>query len=129
MASHAFRDSLLILIVQSSRVLSRVLSDFIIDNFSCRILIMGRWQAIDAVDNGINQYNTDLSPKYVINTYLSSRVGRLNLNWTDPDQSAEQENDAFRKAMMLAGNEFLEVIFKKCIVMFIYRFSSFLSLL
>lgn len=67
-------------------------------------------EAIDAVDNGINQYNTDLSPKYVINTYLSSRVGRLNLNWTDPDQSAEQENDAFRKAMMLAGNEFLESI-------------------
>lgn len=65
-------------------------------------------EAIDAADNGINQYNTDLSPKYVINTYLSSRVGRMNLGWTDPDQSAEQENDAFLKAMMLAGKEFSE---------------------
>lgn len=66
-------------------------------------------QAVDAVDNGINQYNTDSPPKYVINTYLSSRVGRLNLNWTDADQSAEREDDDFIKAMTLAGNEFLEV--------------------
>lgn len=28
----------------------------------------------------------------------------------DPDQSAEKENAAFEKAMMLAGSEFLEVI-------------------
>lgn len=67
------------------------------------------WQAIDAVDNGINQYDIDATPKYFINTYLSSRVGRLNLSWTDPDQSAERENDAFQKAMALAGSEFLEV--------------------
>lgn len=67
-------------------------------------------QAIDAADNGINQYDTNLSPKYVINTYLSSRVGRLNLDWTDPDQSAEREDAAFQKAMTLAGNEFLETI-------------------
>lgn len=85
-------------------------------------------EAIDAADNGINQYNTDLSPKYVINTYLSSRVGRMNLGWTDPDQSAEQENDAFLKAMMLAGKEFSEVklsephshvLFIICLVSFI----------
>ncbi|XP_021763669.1 UPF0160 protein-like [Chenopodium quinoa] len=67
-------------------------------------------EAVDAVDNGINQYKTDISPEYVINTYLSSRVGRLNLGWTDPDQSAEREDDAFLKAMTLAGNEFLESI-------------------
>ncbi|KAL2921762.1 UPF0160 protein MYG1 mitochondrial [Bienertia sinuspersici] len=67
-------------------------------------------EAVDAVDNGINQYDTDLSPKYVISTYLSSRVGRLNLNWTDTDQSPEREDDAFQKAMTLAGNEFLENI-------------------
>lgn len=43
------------------------------------------------------------------NTGLSSRVGRLNLDWTDPDQSADKENEAFHKAMTLAGGEFLEV--------------------
>ncbi|KAK9665207.1 hypothetical protein RND81_14G097600 [Saponaria officinalis] len=67
-------------------------------------------EAVDAADNGINQYSSDLSPKYAINTYLSSRVGRLNLSWADPDQSSERENDAFLKAVTLAGSEFLESI-------------------
>lgn len=65
-------------------------------------------EAIDAIDNGINQYDTDLPPRYINNTHLSSRVGRLNLDWTDPDQSAEKENEAFGRAMNLAGGEFLE---------------------
>ncbi|XP_020261559.1 UPF0160 protein-like [Asparagus officinalis] len=65
-------------------------------------------EAIDAIDNGVNQYDTDLPPKYVNNTNLSSRVGRLNLDWMDPDQSSEKENAAFEKAMVLAGSEFLE---------------------
>ncbi|KAH7686885.1 Metal-dependent protein hydrolase protein [Dioscorea alata] len=67
-------------------------------------------EAIDAIDNGINQYDTDQPPKYVNNTYLSSRVGRLNLNWMDPDQSAEKENAAFQQAMIVAGSEFLESV-------------------
>lgn len=66
-------------------------------------------QAIDAIDNGINQYDTDQPPKYVNNTHLSSRVGRFNLDWTDPDQSQEKENEAFQRAMALAGSEFLDV--------------------
>lgn len=66
-------------------------------------------QAIDAVDNGINQYDTDQPPKYVNNTHLSSRVGHLNLEWMDPDQSSEKENAAFQQAMILAGGEFLDV--------------------
>lgn len=45
------------------------------------------------------------------NTNLSSRVGRLNLEWTNPDQSSKNENEAFQRAMMMAGKEFLEVIF------------------
>lgn len=45
------------------------------------------------------------------NTSLSSRIGRLNLDWTDPDQSIENENEAFQCAMVLAGNEFVEVRF------------------
>lgn len=66
-------------------------------------------QAIDAIDNGINQYDTDQPPRYVNNTHLSSRVGRFNLDWVDPDQSADKENEAFQRAMALAGSEFLDV--------------------
>ncbi|CAN1779255.1 MYG1 exonuclease [Linum perenne] len=65
-------------------------------------------EAIDAVDNGINRYDTDQPPKYVHNTHLSSRVGRLNLDWIEPDQSSEKENEAFQRAMALAGSEFLD---------------------
>ncbi|KAL3499162.1 hypothetical protein ACH5RR_038255 [Cinchona calisaya] len=65
-------------------------------------------EAIDAIDNGINQYDTDQLPKYVNNTHLSSRVGRLNLDWIDPNQSSEKENEAFERAMILAGSEFLD---------------------
>uniref|UniRef100_M4E9J8 Uncharacterized protein n=2 Tax=Brassica campestris TaxID=3711 RepID=M4E9J8_BRACM len=67
-------------------------------------------EAIDAVDNGINQYDTDKPPRYVNNTHLSSRVGRLNLDWIDPDQSQEKENEAFQLAMALAGEEFLQSV-------------------
>ncbi|KAL9676546.1 hypothetical protein QQ045_004760 [Rhodiola kirilowii] len=67
-------------------------------------------EAVDAIDNGINQYDTDQPPRYVNNTGLSSRVGRLNLDWNDPDQSAEKENEAFQGAMFLAGKEFLESV-------------------
>ncbi|KVH95283.1 Metal-dependent protein hydrolase [Cynara cardunculus var. scolymus] len=67
-------------------------------------------EAIDAIDNGINQYDTDQPPKYVNNTHLSSRVGKFNLDWTDPDQSSEKENEAFQKAMALAGSEFLDSV-------------------
>uniref|UniRef100_A0A7N0U5P1 Metal-dependent protein hydrolase n=1 Tax=Kalanchoe fedtschenkoi TaxID=63787 RepID=A0A7N0U5P1_KALFE len=67
-------------------------------------------EAVDAIDNGINQYDTDQPPGYVNNTGLSSRVGRLNQDWSDPDQSAEKENEAFQGAMTLAGKEFLESV-------------------
>ncbi|KAF6147517.1 hypothetical protein GIB67_014656 [Kingdonia uniflora] len=67
-------------------------------------------EAIDAVDNGISRYDTDMPPKYVNNTHLSSRVGRLNLDWMDVDQSSERENAAFQRAMTLAGGEFLESV-------------------
>ena len=40
---------------------------------------------------------------------MSSRVGSLNLDWVDPDQSSDTENEAFQRAMTLAGSEFLEV--------------------
>lgn len=37
-----------------------------------------------------------------------SRIGRLNLDWVDLDQSQERENEAFQHAVTLAGSEFLE---------------------
>ncbi|KAK6933971.1 Metal-dependent protein hydrolase [Dillenia turbinata] len=67
-------------------------------------------EAIDAIDNGINQFDTDQPPRYVNNTHLSSRVGRLNLDWVDHDQSPEKENEAFQRAMTLAGSEFLDSV-------------------
>ncbi|XP_019189053.1 PREDICTED: UPF0160 protein-like [Ipomoea nil] len=67
-------------------------------------------EAVDAVDNGINQYDIDQPPRYVNNTSLSSRVGKLNLDWIDPDQSPKKEDKAFQSAMTLAGREFLECI-------------------
>ncbi|KAL4574737.1 hypothetical protein LXL04_021573 [Taraxacum kok-saghyz] len=82
-------------------------------SFHCAI-----YQAVDAIDNGINQYETDQLPRYVKNTTLSSRISRLNLNWYDNDQSPEKEDQAFHRAMNLAGNEFMDVrflIFNKCI--------------
>lgn len=69
------------------------------------------------MDNGINRYDTDQPPRYVNNTHLSSRVGRLNLDWIDPDQSQEKENEAFQRAMALAGKEFLEVRYLLCNIM------------
>ncbi|KAG6791546.1 hypothetical protein POTOM_000669 [Populus tomentosa] len=68
-------------------------------------------QATDAIDNGINQYDMDQPPRYVNSTHLSSRVGKLNLDWADPDQSPKKENEAFERAMALAGSEFLDVSF------------------
>ncbi|KAI3787547.1 hypothetical protein L1987_42096 [Smallanthus sonchifolius] len=68
------------------------------------------YKAIDAIDNGINRYDIDQPPKYVNNTHLSSRVGKFNLDWTDPDQSSEKENEAFQRAITLAGTEFLDSV-------------------
>ncbi|KAL2609437.1 hypothetical protein R1flu_028010 [Riccia fluitans] len=64
-------------------------------------------EAIDAVDNGINQYDTNAPPKYANDTYLSARVGRLNPDWMD-ENSPEKEDQAFHQAMELAGKEFLD---------------------
>lgn len=84
------------------------------------------WQAVDAIDNGINQYDVDQPPRYVNATGLSYRVARLNLDWVDPDQSSERENAAFWQAMTLAGSEFLEVQFSSVMVIFFHEafFSS-----
>ncbi|PSS32294.1 UPF0160 protein, partial [Actinidia chinensis var. chinensis] len=69
-------------------------------------------EAVDALDNGINQYNTDQLPRYVNNTNLTSRVVRLNVNWADLDQSMARENEAFQRAMTLSGTR---SIVKECL--------------
>jgi uncharacterized UPF0160 family protein len=35
-------------------------------------------EGLDAIDNGINQYPGDEAARYINNTHLPSRVGRLN---------------------------------------------------
>lgn len=75
-----------------------------ISDNSCHWLLQG----IDGIDNGVNQYDTDKPPRYVNDTHLSARVGRLNPDWMD-EQTTDNENKAFHRAMSLTGGEFLEV--------------------
>lgn len=85
------------------------ISEIVLTCFFLFVKMLFYFQSVDAVDNGVNQYDLDESPKYVINTGLGSRIKRFNLDWTDSDQSSDAENEAFHRAMALAGGEFLEV--------------------
>ena len=60
-------------------------------------------EAVDAIDNGVNMYDTDAPPKYENNTGLSSRVGKLNPAWNEPSDAATQATQ-FAKAMELTGS-------------------------
>ena len=68
-------------------------------------------EAIDAIDNGVSQYDTTLKPTYRINTDLSSRVGYLNNShpWDPTSQHATQD-DRFEAASQLTGREFTEAL-------------------
>ncbi|CAI7878454.1 unnamed protein product, partial [Closterium sp. NIES-54] len=66
-------------------------------------------EALDAIDNGVNQFESDHPPRYVNNTHLSARVGRFNPDWLD-DASPAAQDAAFQKAMALAGEEFVEAV-------------------
>ncbi|KAI0757011.1 GAMM1 protein [Daedaleopsis nitida] len=63
-------------------------------------------EAIDAIDNGINQYPTDLQPKYRNRTDVSSRVGHLNPAWNE-SADAQTVDAKFLQASALVGTEFL----------------------
>eukprot|EP00898_Chlorokybus_atmophyticus_P005970 jgi/Chlat1/6374/Chrsp44S05832 len=65
--------------------------------------------AIDAVDNGVNPYDTNEPPKYTNNTTLGARVGHLNPSWNE-DQSPEARYARFLKAMALTGAEFEDAV-------------------
>lgn len=62
-------------------------------------------EEIDGIDNGINQ--TEETPKYRINTHISKRVAHLNPRWNEDDFD---EEELFKKAMKLVGNEFIDRI-------------------
>ncbi|DBB18394.1 hypothetical protein WJX82_003401 [Trebouxia sp. C0006] len=66
-------------------------------------------EAVDGIDNGVNQYESDKPARYVSNTNLSSRVGNLNPPWNG-DQSEEASNAQFQKAMQLTGHEFSDAL-------------------
>ncbi|CAD7700207.1 unnamed protein product [Ostreobium quekettii] len=64
-------------------------------------------EAVDANDNGINQWEGDAPPKYVNNTTLGARVNFLNPNWNE-DSSPEVLYKLFMKAVELTGSEFAD---------------------
>eukprot|EP00996_Jenningsia_fusiforme_P001915 NODE_2769_length_1123_cov_36.922719_g2542_i0.p1 GENE.NODE_2769_length_1123_cov_36.922719_g2542_i0~~NODE_2769_length_1123_cov_36.922719_g2542_i0.p1 ORF type:complete len:332 (+),score=53.53 NODE_2769_length_1123_cov_36.922719_g2542_i0:52-1047(+) len=67
-------------------------------------------EAVDAIDNGITQWDTTEPPRYLITTSLSSRVGRLNPGWNAGAVTDEQRDAAFMKAVDLVGKEFTECV-------------------
>lgn len=64
-------------------------------------------EAIDAIDNGISQYPTDISPKYRVRTDVSARVGYLNPAWNQSVDSKTVDSQ-FLKASALVGDEFVD---------------------
>lgn len=66
--------------------------------------------AIDAIDNGISQWDTkDTPPRYLVKTDLSSRVGNLNPRW-DEEDPPEVYDRQFQKAVELTGAEFSDAL-------------------
>jgi uncharacterized UPF0160 family protein len=63
--------------------------------------------ALDGIDNGISQYDTNSEARYAITTDLSSRVSYLNQDW-DEDWTKEQNNARFEDAISLTGKEFTD---------------------
>ena len=64
-------------------------------------------EGIDGIDNGVNQYDTDLPPRYSVKTDLSSRVAGLNPSWNDENQDTEA---GFAKAIEMVRAEFLDSV-------------------
>ncbi|XP_038608331.1 MYG1 exonuclease [Tachyglossus aculeatus] len=62
-------------------------------------------EEVDAVDNGIAQWEGAAEPLYKVTTTLSARVARLNPRWNDPDGDAQAR---FHQAMELVRDEFLQ---------------------
>lgn len=61
-------------------------------------------EAIDGIDNGIQQY-PGATPLYKSRTDLSARVGYLNPSWNEKSDAADSDR-RFEKASLMAGEEF-----------------------
>lgn len=72
-------------------------------------LYKGFVEEVDAVDNGINQYDTEKPARYESNTNLSARISRINPDWME-ENTAEKEDCLFLSAMKVAGSEFDEML-------------------
>jgi len=55
-------------------------------------------EAVDAIDNGVNQFESDAPPKYVNNTHLSARVANLNPDWYEECTGTYLLSFAFSKS-------------------------------
>ena len=66
-------------------------------------------EAVDAIDNGVNQYEGEGPPRYVNGTTLSARVGGLNPSWND-DWGDASLDAGFMKAVELTGTEFEDAV-------------------
>lgn len=66
-------------------------------------------EAIDAIDNGVNQWDSEAPPKYLNNTHLSARVGGLNPAWNE-DSSDATLAAGFQAAIALTGAEFTDAL-------------------
>lgn len=62
-------------------------------------------EAVDAIDNGINQFDTSDEPRYLETTALPSRVGHLNPQWNEGGGN-EKLDERFEEASAMAGAEF-----------------------
>jgi uncharacterized UPF0160 family protein len=60
-----------------------------------------------SIDNGVNQYTSDIKPNYRVATDLSARVGRLNPAWNETGVDIDSR---FRQGMQMAGQEFLQAV-------------------
>jgi uncharacterized UPF0160 family protein len=64
-------------------------------------------EAIDGIDNGVNQYPSSLTPAYRSKTDISTRVGWLNPRWNVQVSPADVDQ-IFLKASALVGDEFVD---------------------
>ncbi|PWW78956.1 metal-dependent protein hydrolase [Tuber magnatum] len=66
-------------------------------------------EAIDANDNGISAYPSDIKPAFNDKSIsLPSLVGLLNPEWNDPVKTQESENEKFLEASELMGTVFVQ---------------------
>lgn len=62
--------------------------------------------AFDAVDNGVNMYESDIVARYENPTTIGARVGRLNPEWHQEFSDTEKD-ERFLQAVALCGEEFV----------------------